>query len=120
MTTSLLHHAFCVRSNAILRTEYREGSVYADLQKKRYVCRCAACQYPGVTLEDCAEVKVRTLPIGRRTVFLVLHLHRLRCRRCSQLKLEPRNIAAPRKSWYFPTRNRQIPSAVEKRGAWGS
>jgi transposase len=99
MTTSLLYHAFCVRSYSLLRTEYRDGSVYAHLQKKRYARRCAACQYPGVTLEGCAEVKVRTLPIGKRRVFLVLHLHRLRCRRCGKLKQEPRDIAAPRKSY---------------------
>ena len=99
MTTSLLYHAFCVRSYTLLRTEYRDGSVYAHLQKKRYARRCAACQYPGVTLEGCAEVKVRTLPIGKRSVFLVLHLHRLRCRRCGKLKQEPRDIAAPRKSY---------------------
>ena len=89
MTTSLLYHAFCIRSYTLLRTEYRDGSVYAHLQKKRYARRCAACHYPGVTLEGCAEVKVRTLPIGRRRVFLILHLHRLRCRRCGLLKQEP-------------------------------
>lgn len=68
MTTSLLYHAFCVRSHSLLRTEYRDGSVYAHLQKKRYARRCAACQHPGVTLEGGAEVKVRTLPIGKRSV----------------------------------------------------
>lgn len=57
--------------------------------------------HPGVILEGGAEVTVRTLPIGRRRVFLVLHLHRLRCRRCGQLKQEPRDIAAPRKSYTF-------------------
>ena len=101
MTTSLLYHAFCIRTYTHLRTEYREGSVYAHLQKKRYARRCAACHHPGVTLEGCAEVTVRTLPIGRRRVFLVLHLHRLRCRRCGQLKQEPRDLAPPRKSYSF-------------------
>ena len=101
MTTSLLYHAFCIRSYSLLRTEYRDGSVYAHLKKKRYARRCAACHHPGVTLEGCAEVTVRTLPIGRRRVFLVLHLHRLRCRRCGALKQEPRDLAPPRKSYSF-------------------
>ena len=88
-----------VRSYTLLRTEYRDGSVYAHLQKKRYARCCAACQHPGITMEGCAEVKVRTLPIGKRSVFFIRHLHRLRCHRCGRLKQEPRDIAAPRKSY---------------------
>ena len=37
----------------------------------------------------------------QRSVFLILHLHRPRCRRCGKLKQEPRDVAAPRKSYSF-------------------
>ena len=101
MSTSLLYHAFCVRTYDHVRTEYRDGAVYEHLQKKRYARRCASCRHPGVTLEGRASVTVRTLPIGRHRVFLVLHLHRIKCRRCGDLKLESRDVAAPRKSYSF-------------------
>ena len=101
MSTSLLYHAFSVRSYTHLRTEYRDGAVYEHLQKKRYARRCADCGYQGVSLQGCSRATVRTLPIGRHPVFLVLHLHRLLCHRCGKLRLEPREIAPPRKSYSF-------------------
>jgi transposase len=101
MSTSLLYHAFCVRTYQHVRTEYRDGAVYEHLHKKRYARRCASCRHPGVTLQGRATATVRTLPIGKRPVFLVLHLHRVLCRRCGDLKLESRDVAAPRKSYSF-------------------
>lgn len=101
MSTSLLYHAFCVRTYDHVRTEFRDGAVYEHLHKKPYASRCAACRYPGVTRQGRATVTVRTLPIGKHPVFLVLHLHRVRCRRCDALKLESRDLAPPRKSYSF-------------------
>ena len=101
MSTSLLYHAFSVRSYEHLSTEYRRGAVYEHLQKKRYAQRCSACRYPGVTQQGRSTVTVRTLPIGKRPVFLVLHLHRLSCRRCGKLRQDCRDVAPARKSYTF-------------------
>ena len=43
--------------------------------------------------------KIRTLPIGNRPVFFVLHLHRLYCKSCKELRLEPILLADPKKHW---------------------
>ena len=40
-------------------------------------------------------------PIGKRPVFLVLHLHRLSCRRCGKLRQDCREVAPARKSYSF-------------------
>lgn len=101
MSTSLLYHAFCVRSYDHVRTEYRDGAVYEHLHKKRYAQRCAGCGSASVTQQGRSTVTVRTLPIGRHPVFLVLHLHRLRCRSCGLLRQDRRDVAPPRKSYSF-------------------
>lgn len=101
MSTSLLYHAFCVRTYYHVRTQFRDGAVYEHLQKKRYSHRCASCRHPGVTLHGRSTVTIRTLSIGTRRIFSVLHLHRVLCRRCGELKLESRDITAPRKSYSF-------------------
>ena len=101
MTTSLLYHAFSVRTYDHLRTEYRDGAIYEHLRKKPYSRRCASCRHSGVTRCGTATVTLRTLPIGKRPVFLVLHLHRVWCRRCGELRQESRDVAAPRKSYTF-------------------
>lgn len=101
MSTSLLYHAFSVRSYEHLRTEYRQGAIYEHIQKKPYAQRCSACRYPGVTQQGRSVVTVRTLPIGKRPVFLVLHLHRLSCRRCGKLRQDCRDVAPARKSYSF-------------------
>lgn len=111
MTTSLLFHSVGVRSYSLLLTEYREGPVYAPLRKRRYYHRCTACHHPLVTLEGCPEVKVRTLPIGTRSVFLILHLHRLRCCHCGKLKQDSRNLTVPRKSDSFALARRGLCSS---------
>jgi len=43
--------------------------------------------------------KLRTLPIGNRPVFLVIHLHRLLCASCNSLKLEALEVSFPKKRW---------------------
>lgn len=101
MSTSLLYHAFSVRTYEHLRTEYRHGALYEHLQKKPYAQRCSACRYPGVTQQGRCTVTVRTLPIGKRPVYLVLHLHRLHCRRCGKLRQDCRDVAPARKSYCF-------------------
>lgn len=101
MSTSLLYHAFCARSYCHLRTEYKDGAIYEHVQKKRYARRCPSCSHPGVSLQGQSQTHVRTLPIGRRPVYLVLHLHRVRCLRCGALRREEREVAPPRRSYTF-------------------
>jgi len=101
VSTSLLYHAFSARTYDHLRTEYRDGAIYEHVQKKRSCRRCPSCSHPRVTLEGCSQTKVRTVPIGRRPVYLVLHLHRLRCHGCGALRREARDVAPQRRSYTF-------------------
>lgn len=99
MSTSFVYHAFSARTYRCLHTEYRKGAVYFHLIKRSKHRRCVECRSRDVTFDGDVETTVRTLPIGKRKVFLVLHLKVLKCRDCGARRQESRDIADPRKSY---------------------
>jgi len=99
MSTSLLYHAFGARTYDYLKTEYRSGAIHFHLQKKPKYRRCAACNSRSALVKDANAYSVRSLPIGRKIVFLVLHLFVLICKDCGAVLQESRDVADPRKSY---------------------
>ena len=99
MSTSLMFHAFGARCHDYLRTEYRQGAIYFHIETKSSKRRCVCCGSRQVTLHGTETQTLRTLPIGSRPVFLVLHLHDLHCRKCGAIRQEDRIVAAPMKRY---------------------
>ena len=99
MSTSLIYHAFGAVSYRYLKTEYKEGTIRLHVEKKQKFQRCAVCGAYEVVRKGRIIREIRTLPIGKRPVFLVLHLHRLFCKSCQALQLEPILLADPKKHW---------------------
>jgi transposase len=99
MSTSILYHGFGVRAYRYLKTEYREGSLIFHIEKSPEKQCCAECGSRKVIKKGHFVREMRTLPIGRKRVFLVVHLHRLLCRSCGALKLEPLLLSFPKKRW---------------------
>ena len=99
MSTSLIYHAFGAVGYHYLKTGYLEGAVRLHLEKHPQKQRCAVCGSADVIRKGQYIREIRTLPIGKRPVFLVLHLHRLFCKACEALQLEPILVADPKKHW---------------------
>ena len=99
MSTSLLYHGFGVRDYSYLKTEFVGGSVYFHIEKAPFKSRCATCGSKDVIKFGKQTRQIRTLPIGNRQIWLVLHLHRLRCKSCGAVGLEPLLVAFPKKHW---------------------
>jgi transposase len=99
MSTSILYHGFGVKKYRYLKTEYRDGSLLFHIEKIKQEQRCAVCGSRNVIKKGHILRILRTLPIGRKKVFLAVHLHRLLCQRCGLLKLEPLLISLPKKRW---------------------
>ena len=99
MSTSLMFHAFGTRCHDYRRTEYRNGAIFFHLETKPHKRRCINCRSRNVTLYGGEEQTVRTLPIGHKPVFLVLHLHVLECRKCGAIRQEDRIVADPTKRY---------------------
>ena len=93
-----MYHAFGATTYAYVSSEYRGGSLFFHLTKK-HRRRCPACRSRRVTLDGRVSYTVRTIPIGWKAVFLVLHLHMLLCEDCGARTQERRDVADPRKSY---------------------
>jgi transposase len=94
-----MYHVFGARTYRYLRTEYRGGAVYYHVEKKDRYRRCVECNSRNITFDSLSQVTVKTLPIGSKKVFLVLHLRVLKCRDCGAKRQESRDVADSRKSY---------------------
>ena len=99
MSTSVLYHGFGVRGYRYLKTEYEKGELIFHIEKKEEDTFCAECGSREVIKQGRVVRWIRTLPIGKRKVWLAVHLHRLECKECGALRLEPLLIAFPKKHW---------------------
>lgn len=99
MSTSILYHGFGVRGYRYLKTEYRKGELVFHIEKDPSKQCCAECGSRDVKKKGRISRKIRTVPIGKKKVFLFLHLHRLKCQVCRSLKLEPLIMSFPKKHW---------------------
>lgn len=99
MSTSILYHGFGVKHYRYLKTEYREGMLIFHIEKSEEKQRCGSCNSRKVIKKGHFVREIRTLPIGKKKVLLAVHLHRLFCRGCGALKLEPLLLSFPKKRW---------------------
>ena len=99
MSTSILYHGFGIRDHRYLRTRYVAGSLVFHIETVSDRLRCALCGSVEVIKKGKRIRRVRTLPMGKKPVFLALHLHRLLCRDCGGLRQEPLRVSFPRKRW---------------------
>ncbi len=96
MSTSILYHGFSIRQYQYLKTDYRHGALFFHIEKSKERQCCSVCQSNKVIRKGRVIRTLRTLPIGNKKVFLVVHLHRLLCRKCGALRLEPLLISHPK------------------------
>ncbi|KPJ84733.1 MAG: hypothetical protein AMS17_15700 [Spirochaetes bacterium DG_61] len=98
-TTSVLYHGFGVRGYKYLKTEYQKGNIIFHIERDPHKRCCAECGSKRVKKKGHFSRELRAVPIGKKKVFLCLHLHRLQCKVCRSLKLEPLILSFPKKHW---------------------
>ncbi len=96
MSTSILYHGFGIQEHRYLRTEYSDGALIFHLERSPDRQRCAICGSLQVVRKGQRIRRIRTVPIGSKPVFLVLHLNRLQCRTCGGMRQEPILVSSPR------------------------
>lgn len=99
MSNSILFHGFGARNYRHLRVEFRGGAIYFHMAKKPAKQRCVECGSRDVVRAGRTVRQWKTVPIGRKPVFLVGHLHDLRCRSCGVQRLEALEVADARVSY---------------------
>ncbi len=85
MSTSLLYHAWGVRGYVYKRCELMKGGVvFHVVQEEGW--RCAVCQSRRVIGRGTVERHFKTVPIGPKSVTLVLPVQRVQCQDCCALR----------------------------------
>lgn len=96
MSTSLLYHGFGLRGYRYIRTEYINGHVYFTVEMKPDQIRCSACNCRQVVRRGRVERRFRTLPIGRKAIWIVLAIQRVWCTACNLVRQVRINFTNPR------------------------
>ena len=99
MSTSLLYHAFGIRGDEYVRTDYQGGATIFTIQQDPDDCRCSACGSRQVISRGHAERQFTALPIGRRKTTVVLPIPRVECRACGAVRQVKVPFADPRRSY---------------------
>ena len=86
MSTSLLYHGFGVRGYRYVKTEYAEGEVVFTIEQPREWYACPVCGSADVIGRGQNYRRFRTVPIGRKPVYLSLAIPRVGCRCCGAVR----------------------------------
>jgi len=97
MSLAVLYHALGINGYHHLKTESRGGALY--LYSVRAQDRCCLCQSWKVIGKGYCWRKLRTLPIGRKPVFVVVRMRRFYCRECRNTRYENLKIADRKKHY---------------------
>lgn len=97
MPISILYHGFGIYGYRYLRTCFKEGVIYFHLVRAQD--HCAHCKSFRVIKKGFKVRQLRTLPIGRKRVFLIVKMRRFYCRDCSRTLFEELGIAERRKHY---------------------
>jgi len=99
MSTSLLYHEFGVRDYRHLRTDYIRGGMVMTIERQMKTCRCVVCGSENVWRQGWIIRRFRTVPIGRRRVFLDAKIPRLACQDCGAVRQAAVGVAQPRRTY---------------------
>lgn len=99
MSNSLLYHGFGVRGYRHVRTRFQFGAMVMVIELPPEKRRCAQCGSDHVHSRGTTSRLFRTVPIGRKPVFLELAVPRLYCWSCHALRQPVLGFADPKKHY---------------------
>ena len=99
MSTSLLYHAFGIRGYKYQKTDFVGGEViFTITQDPRELC-CSNCGSRKVKPKGQIERKFRGLPVGLRSVWIILPIFRVACLSCGLVRQVKVKFADERRSY---------------------
>jgi len=86
MSTSILYHGFGIHGYRYKRSFFKEGAIVFSIEKDSSSLRCPNCK--GCQVGRRGEVLrwFHTLPIGRKHVYIALHVPRVHCHLCGVVR----------------------------------
>lgn len=101
MSTSILYHGWNAVDYIYQSTEYAAGAIWFHIEKNPGKRICPRCRSRDFVLAGRVDPPpaLRGVPIGKKQVWLVLHLHRVECHECGSILQEERLLADPKKHY---------------------
>jgi transposase len=86
MSTSLLYHGFGLRGYEYVRTRYEGGAVIFTIRHRSQELSCSVCGSGRVVRRGVVWRRFKSLPIGRKPVWIMLAIQRVRCLICGLVR----------------------------------
>jgi len=99
MNTSLLYHAFGIQHQNVLKCEYKYGKIAVKIKTKDSKLQCSKCKSYNVIKSGKVERLFRTIPIGKKQVFMLAIIQRLECKECGSVRQEHIKYAESKKTY---------------------
>jgi len=101
MSRTLLYHGFEVEGYSLSDIQAQRGAITLKIRQDPGTLRCPSCRSRRVIRRGTTVRPFRTVPIGKRRVFLELPVQRVKCRRCGALAQVDVRFAAERRTYTF-------------------
>ena len=99
MSTSFLYHAFGLTGYEYVHQKFEGGSVVCRVRPKCRLLRCPLCKSKRVVRRGMYLRKLRTVPIGRKPVWIVVEVPRVYCADCGCIRRIRLGIAEANRSY---------------------
>jgi transposase len=99
MSTSILYHGFGIYGYRYVSSQYQQGTIVFTVEKEEQALRCPSCQGRHVCRRGTQLRWFHTLPIGRKQIYIRLHIPRVFCHDCSVVRQISLGFADPRRTY---------------------
>ena len=99
MSTSFLYHALGLSGYEYVSQKFLDGSTIFHVRPQWRIVRCPVCKSRAVIRKGGCTRRLRTVPIGRKPIWLDVEIPRIFCQECNCVRQINTVIAQPRKSY---------------------
>ena len=82
MDVSFMYHGFGLRTVECSRTEYKDNGIVLKVQTREDKLCCPECGSKKITRNGCTVRRFRSVPIGRKPVYIDMRVQRVKCCSC--------------------------------------
>ncbi|MDX2507069.1 MAG: helix-turn-helix domain-containing protein [Gammaproteobacteria bacterium] len=86
MSTSLLYHGFGIRGYYYVNTDYLKGQILFRIKHDFWKLNCPDCNGRNFNKKGTVTRRFKTLPIGKKEVFIELPVQWVECLSCQKVK----------------------------------
>lgn len=99
MSTSLVYHGFGVKGYQYVNSRFDGGEITFKIRQSPFHYRCSNCGSRTVTCRGKVNRRFRSLPIGRKPVWIMMAIQRVSCLTCGLVRQVKIGFADPRRSY---------------------